>query len=71
MKNDEQSCVIFADLLSSEVRYLCRRPDESLYTCVVAEENGVFCEKNAKDVSITEAREFVAAAFNRAMSTIQ
>lgn len=71
MENNEQSCVIYADLLLDEVRYLCKRPDGSLYTCVVSEENGSFSEKNRKEISVTVAREFVAASFNRAMNAIR
>lgn len=71
MENNEQDYVIFADLLSDEVRYLCRRSDGNFYTCVVAEEKDGFCEKDAKNVSETEARIFVVTAFNRAMRTIQ
>lgn len=71
MEKNNQSYVIFADLLSNDVKYLCRRADGRFYTCIVAEENGEFCEHDVHDVSVTEAREFVAAAFNRAMNTIK
>ena len=67
MKNNKQNYIIFADVLSDEVRYLCRRADGSLYTCTVA--NG-FYEKDATDVSEIEARIFISTAFNRAMSII-
>lgn len=50
MKNNKQNYIIFADVLSDEVRYLCRRADGSLYTCtVVADANG-FYEKDTTDV---------------------
>lgn len=62
--------VIFADLLSNEVKYLCRRSDGSLYTGTVGKENGNFCEKYVKDVTVTEARIFIANTLNRAMSVI-
>lgn len=71
MERNNQSYVVFADTLSNEVKYLCRRADGRFYTCIVAEENGGFCEHDVKDVSVVEAREFAAAAFNRAMNTIQ
>lgn len=71
MENNKQSKVIFADLLSNEVKYLCRRSNGSLYTCIVSEENGNFCEKYIKDVTATEARIFVAATLNKAMSLIR
>lgn len=70
MNNNNQDTVIFADLLSDEVVYLCRRLDKSLYICTVAEDEHGFYEKNAKNVSITEARIFAAAVFNQAMSEI-
>lgn len=71
MESNKQSEVIFADLLSNEVKYLCRRSNGSLYTCIVSEENGNFCEKYIKDVTVTEARIFIATTLNRAMSAIQ
>lgn len=70
MNNNNQDTVIFADLLSDEVVYLCRRLDKSLYICTVAEDEHGFYEKNAKNVSITEARIFAAAVFSQAMSEI-
>ena len=69
MKNNKQNYIIFADVLSDEVRYLCRRADGSLYTCTVADAN-VFYEKDTTDVSEIEARIFISTAFNRAMSII-
>lgn len=48
MNNNNQDTVIFADLLSDEVVYLCRRLDKSLYICTVAEDEHGFYEKNAK-----------------------
>lgn len=71
MKKNNQSYVIFADLLLNDVKYLCRRADGRFYTCIVAEENGGFCEYDVQDVSAADARKFVAAAFNRAMNTIR
>lgn len=62
MENNKQNYIIFADVLSDEVRYLCRRADGSLYTCTVA--------ADATDVSEIEARIFISTAFNRAMSII-
>ena len=70
MENNKQSKVIFADLLSNEVKYLCRRSDGSLYTCIVSEGNGNFCEKYIKNVTVTEARIFVATTFNRSKSVL-
>ena len=71
MKNNKQNYIIFADVLSDEVRYLCRRADGSLYTCTVAADANGFYEKDATDVSEIEARIFISTAFNRAMSIIQ
>lgn len=70
MKNNKQSYIIFVDVLSDEVRYLCRRADGSLYTCIVATDANGFYEKDATDVSEIEARIFISTAFNRAMNII-
>ena len=70
MKNNKQNYIIFADVLSDEVRYLCRRADGSLYTCTVAADANGFYEKYATDVSEIEARIFISTAFNRVMSII-
>ena len=51
MKNNKQNYIIFADVLSDEVRYLCRRADGSLYTCTVAADANGFYEKDASDIS--------------------
>ena len=45
MKNNKQNYIIFVDVLSDEVRYLCRRADGSLYTCIVATDANGFYEK--------------------------
>lgn len=69
-KASELLNIIFADVLADEVRYLCRRADGSLYTCIVATDSNGFYEKDITDISEIEARIFMSDAFNRAMNAI-
>lgn len=63
---DSKSILIFADVQQDTPQYLCMDED-GFYLCTVGQQDGNFVEQGIQRVDITQARTFMAWAFNKAM----
>ncbi len=61
--------LIFADVQQDVPRYLCMDRD-GFYLCTVGRQDGGFVEQDVQRVDLSRARIFMAAAFNKAMASL-
>lgn len=61
--------LIFADVQQDTPQYLCMDRD-GFYLCTVGLRDGCFAEQDMQRVDLGRARIFMAAAFNKAMASL-